>query len=1490
MFGRVCAFVVAAASLAPSAGLAQVQINQTFNLQGPSPSIGPSSVVQSGDIPGSTPQGSVAGAVQAVVTDPNDVNTIYAGTPGGGIWATHDGGATWKALTDNQASLSIYSLSLDPTDPSGKTLIAGTGVSSNGTVGALSSPSQQFLNSGGLQNGLLYTQNGGQTWTTLGGATLADQNVSAVIARGQTILAATSVMAEFQYGSLTRSGGLYMSTNQGATFTQISGAASSGLPAGPVTSLVGDPSNPSKLYAAVSSPSAAANANTAIYMSLNNGATWTKVFDASNSKNFNNTTTITGADQTVIKLATGPNGTVVAGVVNLNTNRVTGLFWSNSPSTASGSWTAVNTPAGTDLNLIRQAPWNFTLAVDPNNPSLVYVAGDETNTDQTTYSVAAYRINVSSQTITSLTLGNTANGTFAHSDSRAIAFDAMGRMILASDGSIYLQTSPQTTTGDWQRINGNLSAVESYAVAYDGLNKRLAVAAQDNGVALQSAPASAQWNAQIGADGLKVLINDHVTDPMLGRLSVMYYNTDGLGFINRVVFDAHGNQVSPNSASFGSGAPVDCGCVPGNTNFYSQMVLNKIDPTMIAIAPNDTVYVMQDSLTGAQGPTASTVTLTPSFSSSTGASALVTALAYGTRDNGNVLLAGVAPNGQGGGGVGQLWISPNASTTALAQLPAYAALSAFSPTSLVFDPRSQNRFYVADSNQLFGTTTQGTIFTPLTSNLPTNFIRPTSLEFIANNGVNALLVGGLNNGANAQSPIAVADSDASGNLSAWRAFGQGLPNTQISALSYNPSVDVLAVGTYGRGVAALYDVTSYFSQATVLQFGLADNDSQPDAGFLTDGTVGTRPLIKYGAGKLLINGNATYSGATTINGGTLQLGDGLNSGSLLGHGDVITTAGTHIELQPGLAASGQIVGNISGPGDVTNDGPGTFFLRGASTYTGPTNINSGLLSVSGSIVSPVFVNSGGMLGGTGSVGSTTVNDGGTLAPGDASNPTGTLAVTGNLAFQSGAFYLVTVGPSAASRTNATGAVTLNGAVLGLLAPGSYSKNTVYDILDPPTISGTFTGFTATNAPGFGGTLTYAPNDVLLSLTAQLGAGGGLSSNQQSVANGINSAFNGGSMLPANFFSIFGLTGGALGNALTQLSGEPATDASKGANQLMTAFLDLMLDPTAGGGSATGGGVTGFAPEQDASLPPDIALAYAKALRTQSSANKAPKTFDERWTAWGSGFGAASFSNGNAALGTNNVTASDYGFAAGMEYQAAPATVYGFGLAGGGTNWTLAQGLGSGRSDAFQAGVYAKSHLGPAYVSAALAFANHWFTTDRTAMADQLRASFTGQSYAARLEGGYRYAVPLTGAIVGVTPYAALQVQDFHTPSYSETDLTGGGFGLSYAAMNATDTRSELGARFDNLQVVDGMPLVLRGRLAWAHDWFTNATALNAVFQTLPGSNFTVNGAAPPKNSALTTAAAELHISANWTAIAKFDGEFGSGSQTYGGTGTLRYSW
>jgi uncharacterized protein with beta-barrel porin domain len=136
----------------------------------------------------------------------------------------------------------------------------------------------------------------------------------------------------------------------------------------------------------------------------------------------------------------------------------------------------------------------------------------------------------------------------------------------------------------------------------------------------------------------------------------------------------------------------------------------------------------------------------------------------------------------------------------------------------------------------------------------------------------------------------------------------------------------------------------------------------------------------------------------------------------------------------------------------------------------------------------------------------------------------------------------------------------------------------------------------------------------------------------------------------------------------------------------------------------------------------------------------------------------------------------------------------------------------------------------------------------------------------------------------------VQAQNFHTPTYSETDITGGGSGLIYAAHNATDTRSELGARFDRPILVNwNAVLALRARVAWAHDWITDPSLL-PTFEALPGASFIVNGATPAKNSALTSGGAELRFINGVSLLAKFDGEFAAHSQTYAGTGTVRYVW
>jgi outer membrane autotransporter protein len=420
--------------------------------------------------------------------------------------------------------------------------------------------------------------------------------------------------------------------------------------------------------------------------------------------------------------------------------------------------------------------------------------------------------------------------------------------------------------------------------------------------------------------------------------------------------------------------------------------------------------------------------------------------------------------------------------------------------------------------------------------------------------------------------------------------------------------------------------------------------------------------------------------------------------------------------------------------------------------------------------------------------------------------------------------------------------------------------------------------------------------VILNLIATLGSGsggsgglgtGGLSGNQRNVANALNNFFNSGGALPPAFVAIFGLTGSNLGNALSQLSGEPATGSQQVGFQMTSQFLSLMLDPFVDGRSGiadSNGPALGFAPEREA-LPENIALAYSSVLKAPP-----PKVsrFDQGWSVWGSAYGGSNRTGGDPVVqGSHDLSASTAGFAAGLDYRISPDTVVGMALAGGGTSWSLAMGLGGGRSDAFQAGLYGATRSGPAYLSAALAYTNHWMSTDRFAFAgDHLTASFNAQSLGARAESGYR----LASMFGGFTPYVAIQAQYFRTPSYSETDLNGGGFALAYNARNATDTRSELGARFDRAVVLNfGTVLALHARLAWAHDWVSDP-ALAPVFQALPGASFIVNGAAPARNSALVSAGSELRLANGISILGKFDGEFAARSSTYAGTGTVRYRW
>lgn len=418
-----------------------------------------------------------------------------------------------------------------------------------------------------------------------------------------------------------------------------------------------------------------------------------------------------------------------------------------------------------------------------------------------------------------------------------------------------------------------------------------------------------------------------------------------------------------------------------------------------------------------------------------------------------------------------------------------------------------------------------------------------------------------------------------------------------------------------------------------------------------------------------------------------------------------------------------------------------------------------------------------------------------------------------------------------------------------------------------------------------GAVTLNSNTITTCATTAASASSVLPSsatgNQRAVANSIDTFVRNGGTLPPAFANLLSfLSPSQQQSAFTQLSGEIGTGAAQAGTQAMNSFLSLVTNP--------------FAENRPFAQPRPVSpMMPVKATSVTPALNPDPRP----WGIWAAGYGGQTNANGDAlGVGSHDRSVSDVGFATGLDYRVTPYTVAGFALSGGATRYGLSEGLGSGRSDMFQAAIYSTTRVDAAYVSAAIAYGFHQFNTDRfvtVAGADHLAADFSANDIGGRLEGGYRFAIPSMGwpGQSGLIPYAAVQVQAFRTPSYSETALSGASvFALSYDARTITTTRTELGTWLDWSMPIDyGTRLTLLGRAAWAHDnW--SAPNITAGFQALPGSIFVVAGAAPATDLALVSAGVEIGFRNGFSVGARFDGEFAENSTKYSGMGRLRYTW
>ena len=393
------------------------------------------------------------GRVAAVAGVPGEPNVYYVGAGGGGVFKTVDGGLTWKAIFEHEATASIGAIAIAPSNPNYVWVGTGEGNIRNDLIDG---------------NGVYFSADAGNSWKFMGLA--GTQQITDILVDPNDSNTVFVGALGHAWGP-NPDRGVFKTTDGGRTWKKVLYVNDSTG----VSDLEMAPGNPSVLFACMWQfrrypwTMMDGGPDSAIYRSTDGGDTWKKLTKG---------------------MPEGPLGRSAVAIAPSNPNHIYaliaakhGMLWQSTD--MGDSWTPVS-----DNHALDVRPFYFTkLVVSPDDENRVYFMSFnmmESNDGGKTAFVADRGV---------------------HSDHHTLWIDPKnpGRMIMGTDGGAYLSTDGAKT---WRFLDGmpieqfymvSASSTEPYSVC-GGLQDNSSWCGPSSDLSRRGV-SNAAWYTVVGGDG-----------------------------------------------------------------------------------------------------------------------------------------------------------------------------------------------------------------------------------------------------------------------------------------------------------------------------------------------------------------------------------------------------------------------------------------------------------------------------------------------------------------------------------------------------------------------------------------------------------------------------------------------------------------------------------------------------------------------------------------------------------------------------------------------------------------------------------------------------------------------------------------------------------------------------------------------------------------------------------------------------------------------------